>query len=102
MTTHSSLWPRVWCFSADPLFPKMLGEQFNIITNAQFYWSEVEPQPGVFDFSSADIVADFASAHNQSMRCHNLVWDQVRLRGSAQSLVTAMTPHCCCRPYQAT
>jgi endo-1,4-beta-xylanase len=34
----------------------------------------LEPRPGSFDFSGADALMDFASAHNMKMRGHTLVW----------------------------
>lgn len=74
--------------SVDPVFPATLAREFNVVTNAQFYWAEVEPQPGVFDFSGADNVTAFARANGQLQRCHNLVWTQVR---------TDAIPHPRCR-----
>jgi endo-1,4-beta-xylanase len=34
----------------------------------------LEPRPGVFDFSGADALTDFAHAHGMKMRGHTLVW----------------------------
>jgi endo-1,4-beta-xylanase len=34
----------------------------------------VEPEPGRFDFSGADLLADFAASHGMLMRGHTLVW----------------------------
>lgn len=36
--------------------------------------SIVEPEPGRFDFSGADVLANFAAAHSMKMRGHTLVW----------------------------
>lgn len=60
--------------SIDPLYAPLLAEQYSLITAADFYFGVVEPQRGVFDFSSAEQTLAFAEAHNQTVRCHNLLW----------------------------
>ncbi len=37
-------------------------------------WGLVQPQEGVFDFTRADQIADFAEAHDIDLRGHVLVW----------------------------
>ncbi|HEY5835153.1 endo-1,4-beta-xylanase [Streptomyces sp.] len=37
-------------------------------------WALVEPRRNTYDWTSADAVVDFATAHNESVRGHTLVW----------------------------
>lgn len=60
--------------SIDPLYAPLLAEQYSLITAADFYFGEVEPSPGVFNFVPAEKTISFAEAHNQTVRCHNLIW----------------------------
>jgi len=60
----------------DPTYRSILQNQYSLTTNAQFYYGEVEPEPGVFDFTPADMVTSFAQQYNLVVRCHNLAWEQ--------------------------
>lgn len=37
-------------------------------------WEKIEPQPGVFNFTEADALMDWAKKHNKQVRGHTLVW----------------------------
>lgn len=37
-------------------------------------WPSTEPEQGKFDFTSCNVVADFAREHNITFRGHNLCW----------------------------
>jgi len=63
-----------------------LKNQYSLTTNAQFYYGEVEPQPGVFDFTAADIVTNYATQYGLTVRCHNLAWEQALPSWLNQSL----------------
>lgn len=57
----------------------------------------VEPQPGQFNFTPGDAIADFATTHGMKLRGHTLVWHSqlapwvANLTGNALS--AAMTRH---------
>ncbi|GIH22815.1 beta-xylanase [Acrocarpospora phusangensis] len=59
----------------NPDYLKILGEEFNhnVAGNA-LKWYATEPQRGVFDFTLADQIFDFARKHRQSFRGHTLIW----------------------------
>ncbi len=60
--------------SDDP-YRDALGRHFTIMTaeNA-LKLPQLQPQPGVFDFSGGDRLADFARAQGLKMRGHVLIW----------------------------
>jgi endo-1,4-beta-xylanase len=61
--------------ASDPAYRSLVGEAFNIVTPENAMKFEVlQPEPGVFNFSEADAIADFARAHGQKLRGHVLVW----------------------------
>lgn len=52
-----------------------LGREFNIIVPGNpMKWDATEPQAGRFTFCQADMVVNYAEAHNQKIRGHVLVW----------------------------
>ena len=51
--------------------PKEFGQ--TTPTNGQ-KWMFVEPQPGVFNFTEGDVVANIAKKTGKILRCHALVW----------------------------
>lgn len=60
---------------ADEDFAGLLARQAAILVPEYELKREiVEPQPGRFDFSGADRLADFAGRHNMAMRGHTCVW----------------------------
>lgn len=44
----------------DPVYTQVVGSQYSLVTNANFYWAEVEPRRGVFNFEAADRVTAYA------------------------------------------
>jgi endo-1,4-beta-xylanase len=72
---------------------------FNYVTpeNAM-KWSATESTRGVFDFTAADAIVDFALAHGMKVKGHTLVWHTqlpawVSSITSADDLRTAMNDH---------
>ncbi|GAB6878181.1 endo-1,4-beta-xylanase [Halorubrum gandharaense] len=66
--------------AADPLrndrgYRRLLMEEFNTVTaeNAM-KMGPMRPEPGVYDFTDADAVVEFAEAHDKTLRGHTLVW----------------------------
>ncbi|GGL38747.1 beta-xylanase [Halarchaeum grantii] len=66
--------------AADPLrtdagYWTSLRRGFNTVTaeNAM-KMGPMRPEPGVYDFTDADAVANFAEAHDMALRGHTLVW----------------------------
>jgi endo-1,4-beta-xylanase len=45
-----------------------------IVPGWEAKWDHVEPQPGQFAFEPLDWLVDFAAAHGQRVRMHNLIW----------------------------
>ena len=53
----------------------LVAEQFNSVTaENEMKWEELQPQPNVFDFESADKLAAYASETGQFFVGHTLVW----------------------------
>ncbi|KAK2068022.1 hypothetical protein P8C59_002696 [Phyllachora maydis] len=63
----------------DKAYISMLGDvgQFGQITPGNtLKWQFTEPTQGHYDFTGGDIIANFAKANRQILRCHNLIWYQ--------------------------
>ncbi|MFD0802443.1 endo-1,4-beta-xylanase, partial [Streptomonospora algeriensis] len=58
-----------------PDYRALLAEQYGSMTaeNAM-KWDSLQPERGVYDFSTADVLAEFADEHGQDMRGHTLLW----------------------------
>ncbi|PZF91828.1 1,4-beta-xylanase [Micromonospora deserti] len=61
--------------SLDPAYRDLLGSEFNAITaeNAM-KWRSLEPVPGVYAWTGADQLVEFAERHGQAVYGHTLVW----------------------------
>lgn len=60
----------------DPTYGNVLGREFNEITAEHcMKMNFVQPQQGVYDFSEADLLVEFAVANNMAIHGHCLVWD---------------------------
>jgi endo-1,4-beta-xylanase len=59
----------------DAAYLKLLGSEFGQTTPGNaMKWYATEPERGVFDFTAADQVVDFAEAHHMKVRGHTLIW----------------------------
>jgi endo-1,4-beta-xylanase len=65
--------PAQW--DAEP-YCEMIKRQSAIITNANMHFDLVQPQPGQFDFTVPDRIAEFALGNGIKMRGHALCWYQ--------------------------
>jgi endo-1,4-beta-xylanase len=62
------------------------GSQFDMVTpENEMKWDTVEPNNGQFNFGPGDAIVSFATAHNDRVRGHNLVWHS-QLPGWVSSL----------------
>src|SRR5579871_5128934 len=60
---------------SDPTLSQIVSDQFSVLTPGNdMKWQVVEPTQGVFDWTGADNVVNFAEAHRQRVRGHTLVW----------------------------
>jgi endo-1,4-beta-xylanase len=58
-----------------PNYAAIGGSQFSVVTPGNgMKWQVVEPTQGVFDWTEADLVVNFAHAHGQLVRGHTLCW----------------------------
>lgn len=61
----------------DSAFTPILAEQAStVVCENEMKWGLIHPQPGVFDFSGGDALMQFAEAHGQKLRGHNLCWHE--------------------------
>jgi len=59
----------------DPEYGPVLAREFDSITPYKaMKWGRIHPEPGRYDFASADAIVDFATAHEMRVRGHTLVW----------------------------
>jgi len=56
------------------LLDKFATEANIFVPEGALKWAFTEPQPGQFDFSEADSIADFAARHEMLIHGHTLVW----------------------------
>jgi endo-1,4-beta-xylanase len=67
-----------WGFlNGDASYRELLTRQFNLITpENEMKFTRLEPAPGHFDFTNADLLVDFARQNGMLVRGGPLVWDQ--------------------------
>jgi endo-1,4-beta-xylanase len=59
----------------DPNLSPITADQFSVLTPGNdMKWQVVEPTEGVFDWTGADNLVNFAEEHRQRVRGHTLVW----------------------------
>ena len=63
--------------TGEPDYAALVASQCNILVpeNAM-KWPALRPAPGKFNFRGADTIIDFACAHGQKVRGHNLCWHE--------------------------
>ena len=58
-----------------PAYTALLASQFSVVTPGnEMKWQVVEPTQGVFDWSGADRLVNFAEQNGQLVRGHTLLW----------------------------
>jgi len=61
----------------EPRYARVVAAQANIlVAENAMKWKALRPAPDKFDFSGADAILAFASAHGQKVRGHNLCWHE--------------------------
>ncbi|QCR52522.1 1,4-beta-xylanase [Brachybacterium sp. SGAir0954] len=62
-------------FTHDEPYRKVLAAEFTSLSaENQMKWDHLRPAEGVYDFTDADAIADFAAQNGQVMRGHTLLW----------------------------
>jgi endo-1,4-beta-xylanase len=60
----------------DDTYRALLVDHVNLVsTRSDLSMAVVQPEPGVFDFSRADAIVDFAVEHDMAVRGHELIGD---------------------------
>lgn len=60
-----------------PPFTNLLARQASIVVSENdMKWARIHPQPDRYDFSRGDALLNFAAAHQQQVRGHNLCWHE--------------------------
>lgn len=87
----------------DPEYATVLAREFDSLTPyTAMKWGQVHPNRERYDFSGADALVDFATAHHMRVRGHTLVWggavdppnpDYVNAAASASELRGLMADH---------
>ena len=73
---------------SDVAYTAAAGRHFNYVTAEwEMKWDPVQKTPGVFDFSGADRIVDFAESHGMKVKGHALVW-----HGATPAWVAALSP----------
>lgn len=77
--------------AGDPNYGPVLAREFNSLTaENHMKWAAVQPALGVYDFTAADALVDFAELNGMAVRGHNLIWDQ-ELVDSTPAYVSSIT-----------
>jgi endo-1,4-beta-xylanase len=59
----------------DSLYAKVLAREFNeVVPENEFKWYELQPLPGVWDFTKADSLVAFATQNGMRLHGHVLIW----------------------------
>src|SRR5262245_57161012 len=79
-------------------YAALVAREFDSLSpENEMKWSALEPEPGRFNFDTAEKLVAFAAANNMRMRGHTLVWHQQLgywVKGmKADALRAAMTRH---------
>ena len=60
---------------SDPTLSGITSSQFSVLTpENEMKWQVVEPERGVYDWTGADNLVNYAEAHGELVRGHTLVW----------------------------
>src|SRR5215472_15357251 len=62
---------------SEPAYASTLAREFNRLEAENVMkWAVIRPERGIFDFSQADRIVNFARTHGMKVRGHVLVWGQ--------------------------
>jgi len=77
----------------EAVYAETLAREFNSVTAENVMkWQALQPEQGVFDFTRADALLQFAEASEMSVRGHNLVWAQERIDSTPDWVEAAKSP----------
>jgi endo-1,4-beta-xylanase len=85
----------------DANYREVLGREFNSLTPfVEMKWGTIHPEPGRFDFTKADALVEFATAHRMRVRGHTLVYGHA-IDPPNPAYLLAMTDAAALRPMMA-
>jgi endo-1,4-beta-xylanase len=77
--------------SDDPAYLPTLSDDFNSVTHeGAMKWAATQPEYGVFNFTRADQMVEFAEDNGMTVRGHTLIWEQASIDATPE-YVTAIT-----------
>jgi len=63
-------------YITNPQYTALLESEFNgVVAENVMKWGRLSAQRGIYDFSQADALMEFAARHQMAVRGHTLVWD---------------------------
>lgn len=85
----------------DSALLSIVAREFNAITTENaLKWSEIHPEPGVWNFAPVDNFVEFGRAHNMQMVGHTLMWHR-QTPAQLFSETIQQVDHCnSCHSYQ--
>lgn len=61
----------------DKKIQALVSEQFNALTaENEMKWERINPEPGIYDWQTADALVEYSQRHNMFTTGHTLVWHQ--------------------------
>jgi endo-1,4-beta-xylanase len=70
----------------------LLEREFEVLVAHGFSWNVIHPAPGVWNFTYADLIVDFAAARGKPVIGMHLVWEQVLLDDAAPWVLAIEDP----------
>jgi endo-1,4-beta-xylanase len=62
---------------SDPVYKSVVSREFTMVTpEYEMKFAHIHPKEGLFNFTGADQIVDFANERNMKVRGHTLVWQE--------------------------
>ncbi len=76
-------------YLTNPQYTALLDAEFNgLVGENVMKWGRLSVERGIYDFSKADVLMDYAARHQMAVRGHTLVWDLQLPDWLTQSILT--------------